>query len=68
MDCLVVSRRDDSLTGAVATGWMGVVAIFMVSMAYNNFHFFAAVTYVYWYISGVVCARREALRRGTVHW
>jgi len=64
MDCLAVSRRDHSLTGAVATGWMGVVAIFMLSMVYNNFHFFAAVTYVYWYLSGVVCARREALRHG----
>jgi hypothetical protein len=61
VDSLVVARRDNSLTGALATGWSGVVAIFMVAIFYNNFHFFPSVTYLYWYLSGVICARRVAL-------
>jgi hypothetical protein len=64
-DSLVVSRRDDTIAGALATGWLGVVAIFMVALFYDPFHYFASVTYLYWYFSGVVCARRMALAYGT---
>jgi hypothetical protein len=65
MDCLAVSRRDDSLMGALATGWLGVVAVFIIAMFYNSFHYFPSVTYLYWYFSGVICARRVALDRKT---
>jgi hypothetical protein len=65
LDALAVARRDDTLTGALAAGWPGVVAIFMVAMFYNAFHYFASVTYLYWYFSGVICARRMALQRAT---
>jgi hypothetical protein len=60
-DSLWVGRRDDSMIGAVAVGWTGVVALFMVAVFYNNFHFFTSVTFLYWYLSGMVCARRVAL-------
>lgn len=65
-DSLSVSRRDHTVTGGLAAGWTGVVAVFAVSIFYNNFHFFVSITYLYWYFSGVICARREALRRGLV--
>ncbi len=61
-DSLAVARADDSLTGALGAGWTGVVAIFAIGMVYDNYHFFAAPTFLYWYFSGVVCARRMALR------
>lgn len=64
LDSIWVSRHDQGVMGAVAAGWAGVVGIFVVAMFYNNFHFFSSVTYLYWYLSGLVCARRMALRFG----
>jgi hypothetical protein len=65
-DCLTLGREDKSLWGALAAGWTGVVGIFMVAIFYNNFHFFPSVTYLYWYMSGLICARLMALRQGAV--
>jgi hypothetical protein len=65
-DSLYVARRDDSITAALAAGWPGVVGIFMVALFYNAFHYFTAVTYMFWYLSGVICARRVALVVDTV--
>ncbi len=62
-DSLTVARRDDTLTGALAAGWTGVVAIFLLATIYNSFHFFTSVTSLYWYLSGIICARATALRR-----
>jgi hypothetical protein len=64
-DSLAVARSDDSLMGALGAGWTGVVAIFAIGMIYTNFHFFTSVTFLYWYFSGVVCARRMELRLAT---
>jgi len=61
VDSLAVSRRDNSMIAAVATGWTGVVALFMVGMFYNNYHFFTSVTFLYWYLSGLICARRREI-------
>ncbi len=61
-DSVAVARRDDSLTGALAAGWVGVSAVVALAMVYNQFHFFTSITFLYWYFSGVVCARRMALR------
>jgi hypothetical protein len=66
-DSVTVGRRDDSLWGALAAGWTGVVAIFMVAIFYNNFHYFASVTYLYWYLSGLICARATQLPRVAAH-
>jgi hypothetical protein len=60
-DTLFVARSDGGLTGAIAAGWTGVVAIFLLAVIYNTFYQFASVTYLYWYFAGVVCARRMAL-------
>jgi hypothetical protein len=60
-DTLTVLRRDDSLVGALAAGWSGVVVIFAIDVFYTNFHEFASITYLYWYFSGLICARCVAL-------
>jgi hypothetical protein len=65
-DSLAVARRDDGLVGALAAGWTGVVAIFMLAIFYNNFHFFPSVTFLYWYFSGLICARLVMLRQAPV--
>ena len=63
-DTLAVARRDRSFIGAFAAGWSGVVAIFTLDVVYTVFHEFTSVTYLFWYYSGVVCARRVALELG----
>jgi hypothetical protein len=60
-DTLVVARNDPGLTGALATGWYGVIAIFMAATIYTTFYQFASITYLYWYFAGVISARRVAL-------
>jgi hypothetical protein len=61
-DTLAVARHDkNTLIGALAAGWAAVVAIFTLDILYTNFHEFASVTYLYWYFSGMICARRVAI-------
>jgi hypothetical protein len=62
-DSLLVAHRDSSLTGALAAGWIGVVAVFVLATFYTTFQYFTSVTYLYWYFSGVICARAMSLRR-----
>jgi hypothetical protein len=60
-DTLAVARSDDGLLGAVAAGWSGVIAVFLIATVYTNFHYFTSVTFLYWYISGIICARRMSM-------
>jgi hypothetical protein len=64
-DSAAVARRDDTLTGALAAGWTGVVAVFAIATLYDAYHFFTSVSFLYWYFSGIVCARRMALHYST---
>ena len=65
-DSLRVAHRDTTLTGALAAGWIGVVAIFALATMYTVYQYFTSVTYLYWYFSGVICARAMSLRLETV--
>jgi hypothetical protein len=47
-DTLAVARQDRTLVGVLATGWIGVVAIFALDVIYTIFHEFPSVTYLYW--------------------
>ena len=49
------------LIGAFAVGWTAIVAMFVLCVVYTVFHEFTSVTYLYWYFSGLICARRVAL-------
>jgi hypothetical protein len=62
LDTLRVARFDKSLTGALAAGWTGVMAIFALGVVYNVFFQFVSVTYLYWYFAGVIAARSMQLR------
>jgi hypothetical protein len=64
-DSLAVARSDDGLLGGIAAGWTGVVAVFLISTIYNDFHYFTSVTFLYWYISGIICARRVSMAHET---
>ncbi len=60
-DSLVVARADGGLVGAFAAGWTGVIAIFFLGILYNLYYQFPSVSYLFWYFTGLICARRVAL-------
>ncbi len=61
-DSLAVMKTDtDATTGALAAGWIGVVCIMGLATFYNVTHAQVAFSYPYWYLSGVVAARRGQL-------
>jgi hypothetical protein len=64
-DTLAVAHRDSTLTGALAAGWTGVVAVFLLATFYLAFQYYTSLSYLYWYLSGVICARAMSLRLET---
>ncbi len=65
-DALMVARTDDSLLGAFAAAWAGIVAMTIVTMPYKTTYVFPSLSYFFWYLSGVVAARRMVLAREPV--
>jgi cell division protein FtsW (lipid II flippase) len=61
-DALAVMKSDsDPLTGAIAAGWIGVVCVMGLATFYNVTHAQVAFSYPYWYLSGLIAARRGQL-------
>jgi len=60
-DSVAVARLDSGLAGALAAGWTGVTAIFLLGIIYTTYYQFPSLTYLYWYFGGIICARRSAL-------
>lgn len=65
-DALYVARNDKSRIGAVALGWTGVVVLMALSLVYTVPHEFDSLSYLYWYFSGLIAARRVQL--GLSNW
>jgi hypothetical protein len=61
-DTLAVAKLDDGFIGALAAGWIGVAAIVPFATFYAPIQTYASISYLFWYFSGVVVARRQALR------
>lgn len=61
-DAVYVARKDPSLIGSIAVGWTGIVAVMMLSTFYITTHAFSSLSDLYWYLSGVVAARRVQLQ------
>jgi hypothetical protein len=57
-DAFAVARADGTLTGSIAIGWTGVVILMSISLTYNVVQSAESISYVYWYISGLIAARR----------
>lgn len=60
-DAIAVMKADTEKTGAIAAGWVGVVAVMGIAEFYNVTHGFASLSYLYWYFAGIVVARRGQL-------
>jgi len=63
VDAIAVARSDRGLTGAIAVGWTGAVAIMAVSTFYISTQSFSGMSYLYWYFAGLVAARRVQMQR-----
>lgn len=60
-DSLVVARTDPGMMGAVAAAWAGITAITVISMPYKTSFVFPSLSILFWYLSGLVAARRMYL-------
>lgn len=60
-DAVAVARRDQSISGAIAVGWAGVVVLMAVSTIYTLGHNFASLSFLYWYFAGLMASRHVQL-------
>jgi hypothetical protein len=60
-DALAVALQDQSIFGALALGWLGTTAVMAVGTFYKTMHYFDSLSYLFWYFSGVIAARRMQL-------
>jgi hypothetical protein len=60
-DAIAVAKTDTGVLGPVAVGWIGVVAVMGIAMFYTTTHYFSSLSYLYWYFSGTIAARRMQL-------
>jgi hypothetical protein len=65
LDSIAVASRDGSLLGALALAWVGVTAVIAVATFYKNIVGFESLSYLFWYVSGLITARRTRLALGT---
>ncbi len=60
-DCKVVARDSQTVHGAIAAGWTGVVALVTLATFYSKIEVFPCLSYLFWYFSGLVAAERMRL-------
>jgi len=60
-DALTVARHDDTLVGGIAVGWVGVVVLMCISLVYAEIQMASSLSYLFWYFSGMIAARRVQL-------
>jgi hypothetical protein len=61
----LVARRADGLSGAFAIGWCGVVLLMLASMVYKGTIQSNALSYVFWFYSGLISATAMRVRRSS---
>ena len=59
----LTARRAGGFTGAFAVGWSAVVIIMVAVMFYANTIESTALSYLFWFFSGVVCAAATRVRQ-----
>jgi hypothetical protein len=62
-DSLTVARVDRGMMGAIAAAWAGITAITVIAMPYKTTYVFPSLSFLFWYMSGMVAARRMYLAR-----
>lgn len=64
-DALYVSRNDSGLIGALAPGYIGAWVTVTVGLFYLTIHTFESLSFMFWFFSGLLAARRKKLERGS---
>jgi hypothetical protein len=57
-DSLAVARQNREIQGALAAGWAAVTIIVMICVPYTELIAMTSVSYLFWYLSGLVAATR----------
>ncbi|HEY6454258.1 MAG TPA: hypothetical protein VIY90_03145 [Steroidobacteraceae bacterium] len=60
-DALYVSHRDSGLLGALAPGYVGAWLTITVGLLYLTIHTFESLSFMFWFFSGLLAARRKHL-------
>jgi len=60
-DSQALRQRDDAFWGGLAAGWCGVVAVVLASAFYAELLQSPGISYPFWYLSGLIAARRLRL-------
>ncbi len=63
-DSVSVASRNESIMGALATGWAGVVPVILIGIFYDNIVDSRALSVLFWYFSGLIAAYRMRLESG----
>jgi O-antigen ligase len=66
-DCVVVARHGEGPIRAFAAGWAGVTVMMAVTIPYVDNLKMASMTYLFWYFSGLVAAKRMELSHTATH-
>jgi hypothetical protein len=64
-DARVVSRRHRELLSDLSAGWVGVVIVMTISIFYKDITAHAALSFAFWYLSGLIAAHRMRSRAPT---
>jgi hypothetical protein len=60
-DARAVADADRGLVGALAAGWSGVTVVIVIALFYVSLGASEALSFLFWYFSGVVAAHRMRL-------
>jgi len=60
-DSVWLADADPSVYGAVAVGWTGVIPVMVIAMFYISTSLSNGLSVAFWYLSGVLAARRAIL-------
>jgi hypothetical protein len=63
-DCRRVARTGEGIHASLAAGWAGVVAVVCVGMLYALLEAFPPISFLFWYLSGLIAAQRMRLALG----
>ena len=63
-DCRAVADSESKVMSGIALGWAGVTAVMVLSLPYKNLIPSAALSFLFWYLSGVIAAERMRLPYG----
>jgi hypothetical protein len=59
----LLARRAQGFVGVFATGWLGVMTVMILCTIYKNTMLSAALSFLFWFYSGVICAGAMRVRR-----